>query len=645
MSRLTSPLRLGNHTAPTRLLFGPHVTNLGRGRGFTARHAAYYGRRARGGAGIVVTETASVHPSDWPYERAPLASVCGSGWAELAATVEGAGALAIASLGHAGGQGSSAYSQSALWAPSAVPQNNDREVPKVMEPADIRALVDGFADATAQARGAGMHGVEVNAGQFSLVRQFLSGLTNQRGDAYGEDRGRLLREAIDACRDALEGGVLGLRLSCDELAPWAGLTPELAADIVRAIAETVDYLVVERGSIYSVSATRPDGHTAPGFNLELVRAMREAAGERTVLVAQGSIVDPEMAEAAIEEGICDAVEMTRAQIADAELGNKVRAGEADRARPCLLCNQRCSVRDARNPVVSCTLDPSAGWEGVDDEPTGATARPTSVLVVGGGPAGLEAARVAADQGHEVTLLERDAELGGALRIAAGLPGLDRTRRYLDWLEAETRAAGAVIEIGATVTADDLAAHDGPVLLCTGSTSATTELPDGPLPVIDGREALEALDGAGETSLPDGAVVIRDPLGGTLGLGLAERLAATGRTVTLVTPDLIAGRDLALTGDLAPGNTRLHQAGVRIITTAEIVDIEEGRVVVEDRYTGVRAEIEATFVVDAVHREPDLTLWAESGKCHARVGDALAPRTLHEALLEARRAALALEGRT
>ncbi len=643
MSRLTSPLRLGDRTAPSRLLFGPHVTNLGRARGFSQRHTAYYGRRAHGGAGVVVTEIASVHPSDWPYERAPLACECGQGWAEIAAAVAAAGAVAIAGLGHSGGQGNSACSQAALWAPSPIPQNNDREVPKVMEPADIEEVVAGFADATVRARASGMDGVEVNAGQYSLLRQFLSGLTNQRDDAYGEDRGRLLREVLDICRGALEGGVLGLRLSCDELAPWAGLTPDLAAEVVGAVAGSVDYLVVEKGSIYSVSATRPDGHTSPGFNLDLMRAMREAAGELTVLVAQGSIVDPEMAEAALEEGICDAVEMTRAQIADAELGSKVRAGEADRVRPCTLCNQRCSVRDARNPVVSCTVDPSAGWEGVDDDPAGSAAHPASVLVVGGGPAGLEAARVAAARGHDVTLREASDDLGGALRSAARLPGLDRMGRYLDWLEIQARDAGATLETGRPVSADDLAAHTGPVLLCTGSTAAASELPDGQLPVVDGRAALEALEGAGE--LPQGSVVIWDPLGYTLGLGLAERLAATGRSVTLITPDLIAGKDLALTGDLAPGNTRLLQAGVRIIKTAEVVAIEDDTVVVEDRYTGVRQAIEAAFVVAAGHREPELALWQASGKQHPRVGDALAPRTLHEALLEARRAALALEGRT
>ena len=641
MSRLTASLQVGGRNAPSRLLFGPHVTNLGKGRAMSSRHTAYYARRARGGAGIIVTETASVHPSDFPYERAPLAEACGAGWGQVAAAVGEAGALVIAALGHSGAQGSSAWSQAPLWAPSPMAQNNDREVPKEMERGDIAEVVSGFGSAAAWARAADMDGVEVNAGQSSLVRQFLSGLTNQRSDEYGQDRSLLLREVLQACRVALDGGILGLRLSCDEMAPWAGVTPESAAKIVDGLADQVDYLVVERGSIYSTWATRPDGHVAPGFNLDLVRQIHEVVGDRTVLIAQGSIVDVAMAEAVLGEGICAAVEMTRAQIADAELGNKVRAGDVDRARPCILCNQQCSVRDARNPIVSCTVDPLSGWEGVEDvKPRQATpSRATHVLVVGGGPAGLEAARLAASRGHRVTVREQGPTLGGAASTAATLPGLERINDYLAWLERECRIEGVTIETGVTVDAADLEAHVGHVLLCTGSMTSPSHVPHGPLPVVDGRSALDAIASRG--TLPDGPVVIWDHLGAPLGLGLAE-LLAPGRVVTLVTPDLIVGRDLALTGDLAPGNTRLQVAGVRIIKTAEVVSNEDDGVVVEDRYTGVRQMIEAALIIDARHREPETTLWAQTGKRFARVGDALAPRTIHEAVLEARRAAIALD---
>ena len=142
---------------------------------------------------------------------------------------------------------------------------------------------------------AGMDGVEVNAGQHSLVRQFLSGLTNPRQDGYGEDRQQFAREVLESVRDASGGALVGLRLSCDELAPWAGITPDSALDILAGLHLYADYVVVVRGSIYSVSATRPDGHTPPGFNLGLTRRVRDALPGPVAVVAQGSIVEVAMA--------------------------------------------------------------------------------------------------------------------------------------------------------------------------------------------------------------------------------------------------------------------------------------------------------------------------------------------------------------
>ena len=154
--------------------------------------------------------------------------------------------------------------------------------------AEIDALVDGFAAAAALAAGAGLDGVEINAGQHSLLRQFQSGLTNQRGDDYGQDRLLLTERVLRAVRDALGAGrVLGLRLCCDELAPWAGVTPEMAAGQAARLAGQVDYLVVVRGSIYSVSATRPDLHTEPGSGIELCRQVRAAVAGAVPVVAAG----------------------------------------------------------------------------------------------------------------------------------------------------------------------------------------------------------------------------------------------------------------------------------------------------------------------------------------------------------------------
>ncbi|NCZ70325.1 MAG: 2,4-dienoyl-CoA reductase, partial [Actinobacteria bacterium] len=160
--RISTNLDIGGRAAPNRIMFGPHVTNLGDDeRTFTSRHVAYYERRARGGCGIIVTEGASVHASDWPYERAPLADRCGDGWRAIAGACHAHGSLVIAALDHAGGQGSSAFSQLPLWAPSRVPEVNSREVPKWMEKTDIDDVITGFGDAAHVAISAGCDGVEI----------------------------------------------------------------------------------------------------------------------------------------------------------------------------------------------------------------------------------------------------------------------------------------------------------------------------------------------------------------------------------------------------------------------------------------------------------------------------------------------------
>jgi 2,4-dienoyl-CoA reductase (NADPH2) len=678
---LLEPLAWGPRTARNRVVFGPHETNLGRRRALSDRHVAYYRRRAEGGAGLIVVEEASVHPSDWPYERSPLASDCAEGWAAIAEACHAAGAgagggggvgssggrggeagrggspgdpggtgpLVLAALGHAGGQGSSAYSQAPLLAPSRVPEVNTREVPKWMEAADIAAVVAGFGAAARLAVEAGCDGVEVNAGQHSLVRQFLSGLTNQRDDGWGTDRLRFAREVLGAVRDAVgDGAVVGLRLSCDELAPWAGLTPEAAVEVAAALAPLVHHVTVVRGSIYSVSATRPDGHVAPGFNLDLARQVRAALPPGVVVVAQGSIVDVDMAAGAVEGGACDAVEMTRAQLADALLVAKLAAGEAERIRPCILCNQTCQVRDARNPIVTCVVDPRTGHETTDaavDEGPIPAARSTDVLVVGAGLAGLETARVAARLGHRVTVAEQGERVGGMVPVAARGSGRERLAAATDWLAAECDRLGVKVETGRRVTPEDLAGAPGAVVLCTGSRPGRRDYRvDAGATVLTAAEVLAALgdtDPPGAAALPDGPVLVWDPIGGPVGISVAERLRADGREVTLATPDLIAGNELSRSGDLAPANVRLQSAGVVLARRTLLRAVRPGAAEVEDRFTGERRTVAAAAVVDAGHRLPDDELWRQAGGRWPAAGDAVAPRTIHEAILEGRRRALAL----
>ncbi len=619
--RLLEPIGLGGVVAPNRVMFGPIVTNLGDDqRRFSARHTAFYARRARGGAGIVITEGASVHPSDWPYERAPLASVAAAGWAAIATACHAEGSLVIASLDHAGGQGSTAYSQAPLWAPSRVPEVNSREVPKWMEADDIAAVVDGFAAAAELAAEAGCDGVEINAGQHSLVRQFLSGLTNQRGDEWGENRLLFARQVVEAVRSSASTSVVGLRLSCDELAPWAGITPDMAVQLApQLVALGLDYVVVTRGAIFSAEKTRPDFHEPAGFNIDLTRAINAALPDTPVFL-QGSITDPGQAEWALGDGVCDGVEMTRAQLADPDLVAHLRAGTPERIRPCIRCNQTCQVRDARNPIITCVVEPTAGRETEDPDWYVPTRSAIEVTVVGGGVAGLETARVAATRGHRVRLVERDARLGGIAATAG--PGAP----FVEWLVRECDRLG--VQVSLSTEATDTSSLEGTVVQATGAGPGRRDYEIEPdavvLDIVDVRR--------GVTPLPEsGAVALFDPIGGPIAVAVAEEL---GERAVLITQDQIAGNELSRTGDLAPANVRLAQHGVRVEKRTLLRAARRGDVLVRDRFTGDERTIDCVALVDCGFRLPTEPLPGAA----ARVGDCVAPRTIHESVLEARRAA-------
>jgi mycofactocin system FadH/OYE family oxidoreductase 1 len=630
---LLQGMALGGRIARNRVLFGPHETNLAVARGISDAAIAYYRRRAVGGAGTIVLEAASVHPSDWPYERCPSLEAVVPGWRAAGEALHAEGALALAGLDHSGGQGSSAYSQSALWAPSGVPNVATREVPKVMEAEDIAAVIDGFRRGAAVARDAGLDGVEINAGQHSLVRQFLSPLTNHRADGYA-DRLRFAREIVGAVRQGFPNGILGLRLCCDERLSWGGIQPAEGAANAAALAADVDYIVATTGGLYTTQFPRPDLHEPEGFALELARQVRNAVAGRAVVIAQGSIVDVGMADEAIRSCACDAVEMTRAQIADPDLVRKLAAGGPERIRPCILCNQSCQARDIRNPIVSCVGEPDSGHETEVAAQRPQLRRDVPVTIVGGGPAGLECARVAAQAGHRVRVFERRARLGGMVRVAAEGAGRSRLTRLVDWLEAECRRAGVEF----VLDCEGPSSSAEPIVRCTGGRPDQPRYRIGEGAIVLRAEMVLEMLGDGRTlDVPAGAVALWDPIGRSTAVSLAERLSGL-RPVVLITPDLIVGNLLAGTGDLAGVNARLEQAGTRLLKRSILRRVEQGVVAIEDRFDGRETVIEAVALIDCGYRAP---LDDADDGASVRVGDAVAPRSIYEAILEGRAAALAL----
>ncbi len=463
--KLFQPLSIGPRETRNRIIFGSHTTNFARHNLLSEQHADYYAARSAGGAGIIVLEEHIVHPSDMPYEYALAGYQPGTSQAitRVAERIHEHGSLAIAQLNHNGQQSVSDHSQREIWAPSAVQDVSTREVPKAMELRDIAAVIDGFALVTRHAMQGNADGVELQISDRSLLRQFLSPLTNQRGDVYGgslKNRLRFVQETIEAADAALgSNAILGARLCVDELAPWAGITPEQGIEIARLLAASgrIDYLTVTMGSIYSshMFPFHASLHTARGYAAHLAAGVKAAVS--IPVFAAGRIMDTAQAERIFAEEQADGVEMIRALIADPQLPLLSQNGRAADARPCISCNQGCQVRNVMNVALACNVNPdvigtpvgtrfiaSSVMNGVTSsvmagiapahttEDIGRSAgrergrdKSRPYIVVGGGPGGMEAARALALRGRHVVLYEREQALGGTVALAAKAPGTRR----------------------------------------------------------------------------------------------------------------------------------------------------------------------------------------------------------------------------
>jgi 2,4-dienoyl-CoA reductase (NADPH2) len=650
MSRYThlfTPLRLGPLTVRNRVVFSAHLTNYAHDGLPTEQHAAYYAARAAGGAGLIITEEHSTHVTDWPYEKLihGFDPRVVPGYRRITEAVHAHGVPILAQLNHNGGQASSMFSRLPVWGPSPIPDPLFREVPKALEPHEIRSVVEGYAQVAEHCVAGGFDGVELQCSHSSIVRGFLSPATNTRTDAYGgtlANRARLLLEIVAAVRAVLgPQKALGVRLCGDELIE-GGTTIDEAVEVARMVEQTrqVDYINTSIGvataTLYMIEASM---QVPPGYAMFIPSAIREAVS--LPVVGVGRFKDPVQADRALAAGQADLIGVVRGQIADPDFVRKARSGAATDIRTCLSCNQECVGRMGLNRWLGCIENPRTGRESVPlPSPT---RRAQRVLVVGGGPGGLQAAVTAAERGHHVTLFERSDRLGGQVPVAAGVPSraefLDLTRN----LVAAAQRVGVDVKLSCEATADLLRAEaPDAVVLATGAVPARPWWAGESARVVDVRDVLEG------RVQPQGQALVLDELGFHPATSVAELLADRGCSVEVATPGMVVGQDLGITLDLETWNVKADAKGIGQLTDVVPMgasqDGDRVTLTLQHHPTGTDVTRTVDWVVVAGQQRADDALWhALKGAPFAvhRVGDCLAPRRAHAAVVDGHRVAVSL----
>jgi 2,4-dienoyl-CoA reductase (NADPH2) len=643
---LWTPLQLGPIEVRNRIVFSAHLTNYARNGLPTDQHAAYYADRAAGGTGLIITEEHSTHPTDWPYEKL----IHGfhrdviPGYRKITDAVHRHRVPIFAQLNHNGGQASSMYSRLPVWGPSGVADPLFREVPKAVSHAEIDEIVAGYALVAEHCAEGGFDGIELQCSHSSIVRGFLSPATNHRTDEYGgslEDRARLLVEIVAAVRKEIGGALaLGVRICGDELIEY-GTTIDDAVRVAEIVEATghVDYINTSIGvataSLFMIEASM---HVPPGYAMFIPSAIHEAVD--LPVVGVGRFKDPLQAERALAEGQCDLVGVVRGQIADADFVAKARAGSTGETRLCLSCNQECVGRMGLNRWLGCIENPRTGRESQGVGAIEICSKPKSVMVVGAGPGGLQAAIAARRSGHEVTVYEKNAEAGGQVKLAASVPNRaefgDMIRNQL----TECRRLGVEFRFETDVW-PGLVAEESPdhVIIATGAEATLPWWvpPDAPN-VADVREVL------GQEVEPFGNVVVIDEIGFHHATSTAEFLADRGCSVEIITPGMVVGQDLGITLDMENWWIRAGEKGITQTTDLVPMGMEGRTLNLLHHPTGTDVTRQPDWLVLAVHATPVEWLYfdlMEKGVSVERVGDCVAPRRAHAAIVEGERAGAAV----
>jgi 2,4-dienoyl-CoA reductase (NADPH2) len=631
---LFTPGSIGGVPIRNRIVQLPMGTGLVHDGRVTARDVALQEERARGGVGLIVTGSAHVHPTS----RFP-ARILTEAWDENGIemlrmrvdAVKRHGACIFGQLQHLGREAPGGLAETLPLAPSAVPSPRVPGVPHELSVAEIRIIVDAYGRSAANFKAAGYDGVEIHGAHGYLVAQFLSPVSNRRTDAYHGDsvegRLRFLREIVEEIRGRCGAGFpLGVRLSASEQTA-DGLTLDDTLGIVDALqtAAPVDYISVTAGVR---GAYVKDSSVDEGFALGLAAAVKQ--GVDVPVIAAGRIRLPELAERALAAGQADFVGLARAQLADPDWANKAREDRAAEIRPCIGIVQDCR-RYAGG--VACTINARVGREAEWERPRRAeTSR--RVVVVGGGPGGLEAARVAAESGHEVVLFERADRLGGQLRLAAAGPTREELLDFVFYLERELERLGVDVRLGTAADREAILSEEPElVVVATGAAPLRPEFAVGPDAAV--VSVWDVLGGAVKET-PDLAVVADDASGFWQGISAAEFLAERGAAVELLTPARAVG--LAIPEEsLANVMRRLRDNGVRFRPFASVASVSGTTVALTDSVTGEPSETSGDLVVvtPRLQVENELASLLEGAvPALAAVGDCAAPRRLNHAVLEA-----------
>ena len=634
---LFSQIKIGSLLARNRIMRTATTSNLAEKQRVTPRQIEFYRRVAKGGAGVIVTESVAVHPSYsggqgtlqlYDPELLP-------GLKQLTEAVAGEGALFFCQLRHGGRQHHSRLTPT-LWAPSAIACPHSGTIPHEMSLDEVREVVDGFVLSARHAKSAGFHGVEIQGGNGHLIQEFISGYTNKRTDRYGggyDERLTFAREIIREVRAEVGPEfVVGYRLGIEEFTP-GGITLEESLRTAREFAGSglIDYVGLTQGNFYSIETHLPDRRFPPNaFVASHDARIKQAVGSVSGIpvVASGRIRRPEEAEAILTSGKTDMIGMCRQLIADPDWPEKARSGRADSIRICTNGNH-CWGRIRSGDPIGCEVNAESGRES-ELKPAAATRR-KKIVVVGAGPAGLEAARTAAARGHDVVVMERGNGIGGKLSDAPDMTGYVELLEYVASQKTTLSHSSVDIRLNTEATPALIAAEwPDEVVIATGATRNIPQVrTDGATLVV-----------AAAADLPKasaGAVaIIVDEDGDTWVAAEAESLAMKGYRPVMVTRFFEPFRDVPIASRITTLK-RMDELGIEMHANAELDRVESGDAVIRHAYTQRNTLVPGVIAVvwigsQTANSSLASVLRAEGVVTHV-IGDAYAPRRLMHATHE------------